>query len=88
LWTQRLLAFGVGNAPLNRHKRDEGRRRSVGLGTTEPAAELRETTCVECGATTIDPHGWAAFRVDLEPGDEPELAFYCPACCEREFGGT
>jgi hypothetical protein len=27
---------------------------------------------------------WEAYVTDDEP---PELAFYCPECAEREFGG-
>jgi len=27
---------------------------------------------------------WPAYLTDDEP---PELAFYCPECAEREFGG-
>jgi hypothetical protein len=30
--------------------------------------------------------GWRAYRVNVEEGDEPAVAFYCPACAEREFG--
>jgi hypothetical protein len=31
--------------------------------------------------------GWCGYRVDEPYTDEPpELAFYCPACAEREFG--
>jgi hypothetical protein len=54
--------------------------------TDEPTTEVRELVCVECEVTTaVDPVGWVAFRVDLDPGDEPELAFYCPTCAKREF---
>jgi hypothetical protein len=28
--------------------------------------------------------GWQAHRADLD-GEEPELAFYCPVCADREF---
>jgi hypothetical protein len=31
-----------------------------------------------------DEECWAAYLNDEEP---PEVAFYCPACAEREFGG-
>ena len=50
----------------------------------------RPLRCVECGRTTpADARGWRAFRAD-DPRDdaEPELAFFCPACAEREFGST
>jgi hypothetical protein len=42
--------------------------------------------CVECGAVWLavnDDRG-QAWLTDDEP---PELAFYCPDCAEREFGG-
>jgi hypothetical protein len=43
--------------------------------------------CVEFGATaTGDGRGWAAYRTDLEEGDEPAVATYCPSCAKREFG--
>jgi hypothetical protein len=49
----------------------------------DPVSEQHELICLECGLTTADvPHGWAAFRVDLESADDPELAFYCPAYAE------
>ena len=39
--------------------------------------------CVECGTGSTDRAlGWQAHRVDLE-----EIAFYCPGCAGREFGG-
>jgi hypothetical protein len=42
--------------------------------------------CVECGERAADRAcGWRAYRVDFDEGDEPELAFYCQACAEREF---
>jgi hypothetical protein len=31
-----------------------------------------------------DEDRWAAYMTDDE---RPELAFYCPDCAEREFGG-
>jgi len=30
-----------------------------------------------------DDERWSAYLTDGEP---PELAFFCPACAEREFG--
>jgi hypothetical protein len=45
-------------------------------------------TCQECNRAT-DPEwrGWRAYRSDDPELDEPPaLAFYCPACAEREFG--
>jgi hypothetical protein len=45
--------------------------------------------CAEC-STFSNEHawGWRAYRVDdPEQGGLPGLAFYCPSCAEREFGG-
>jgi hypothetical protein len=43
--------------------------------------------CVECRRfSSHRAPGWRAYRVDeLEGDNEPELAFYCPACARREF---
>jgi hypothetical protein len=40
--------------------------------------------CAECTALWLpnDPDRWEAYLTDDEP---PELAFFCPACAEREF---
>jgi hypothetical protein len=40
--------------------------------------------CAECDARWLpaDEDRWSAYLTDDEP---PELAFYCPACGEREF---
>ena len=39
--------------------------------------------CVECGRAWLNGRErWRAYLVDLD-----ELAFYCPACAAREFGG-
>jgi ribosomal protein S27AE len=43
--------------------------------------------CAECGAAIWlpdDDERWQAWLTCDEP---PELAFYCPNCAEREFGG-
>jgi len=42
--------------------------------------------CAECQAAWLpaDEERWSAYLTDDEP---PELAFYCPPCAEREFGG-
>jgi hypothetical protein len=43
-------------------------------------------TCVECDARWLpaDEERWAAYLTDDEPA---EVAFFCPACAKREFGG-
>jgi hypothetical protein len=40
--------------------------------------------CVECGALWLpaDEERWQAWLTCDEP---PEIAFYCPACGDREF---
>jgi hypothetical protein len=42
--------------------------------------------CAECGTVWLpsDEDRWEAYLTDDEP---PELAFFCPACAEREFKG-
>lgn len=42
--------------------------------------------CAECEAIWLpaDDERWQAWHTEDEP---PELAFYCPECAEREFGG-
>jgi hypothetical protein len=41
--------------------------------------------CAECGAPWLpaDEERWSAYHTDDEP---PELAFFCLACAEPEFG--
>jgi hypothetical protein len=53
--------------------------------------QLRERTyvvaCEECRRLSDDRWlGWRACRADDPDGDEPLLAFYCPACAAAEFG--
>ena len=44
--------------------------------------------CAECKSSSgLYWHGWKAYRTDNPELDEPPaLAFYCPACSDREFG--
>jgi hypothetical protein len=44
--------------------------------------------CQECGCpSSLRWWGWRAYRTDdPELNEPPTLAFYCPACAEREFG--
>ena len=44
--------------------------------------------CVECGISSgLYWVGWRAYRTDdPELAEDPQLAFYCPACALREFG--
>jgi hypothetical protein len=45
--------------------------------------------CAQCRCLSgLRWAGWRAYRVDDPELDEPPaLAFYCPSCAEREFGG-
>jgi hypothetical protein len=46
--------------------------------------------CAECPrVSSVSARGWKAFRSDDPDADEePRLAFYCPECAQREFGGS
>jgi hypothetical protein len=41
-------------------------------------------SCAECEVPWLpaDEERWSAYLTDDEP---PEIAFFCPACSEREF---
>jgi hypothetical protein len=44
--------------------------------------------CVECPrVSSVSARGWRAYRVDRLDDEEPALAFYCPACAQRESAG-
>ena len=45
--------------------------------------------CAECGTlSAAEAWGWRGYRMDvLDEYALPELAFYCPECSAREFGG-
>jgi predicted RNA-binding Zn-ribbon protein involved in translation (DUF1610 family) len=51
---------------------------------------LNPVNCPQCGKTSSGKWlGWRAYRSDDPELDEPPaLAFFCPACSEREFGPT
>ncbi len=45
--------------------------------------------CEECGTVDDGERGWRAYRLDEpERDEEPAVAFYCPACAEREFADS
>lgn len=53
--------------------------------------EQRQMNTVECRECGISSGAfwirWRAYRCDDPERDEPPtLAFYCPACADREFG--
>jgi hypothetical protein len=55
---------------------------------SDPVDTARTVTCIECGCSSdANWTGWWACRCD-EPefGEPPGIAFYCPACADREFG--
>jgi hypothetical protein len=43
--------------------------------------------CAECGAAIWLPDDDERWQAWLTCDEAPELAFYCPNCAEREFGG-
>ena len=49
---------------------------------------VKPLRCVECRALSdLEARRWRSYRIDDPTEDEPPaLAFYCPACAEREFG--
>lgn len=51
-----------------------------------PPEPNRTLQCVECGAHTVVAHRWRAYRADVEPGEAPTVAFYCPECAKAVFG--
>jgi hypothetical protein len=44
--------------------------------------------CIECGTISEgDADGWRAYIAFIEEdGKPPEIAIYCPACANLEFG--
>jgi hypothetical protein len=45
--------------------------------------------CTECGCeSTGAERGWQGQLVDLNDDGGDEVAFFCPDCAAREFGGT
>ena len=45
--------------------------------------------CAECEARWLPPDSkrWQAHLGGNDLDEPPEVAFYCPECAEREFGG-
>jgi hypothetical protein len=83
--------------PRSRHDRREGGDRPIVAGAVwrrgDDAAmgEQRLMNTVECRECGISSGAfwirWRAYRCDdPEQGEAPSLAFYCPACADREFG--
>jgi hypothetical protein len=43
--------------------------------------------CCECGRASCGATiGWEGHLVDLDDDGQDEVAFFCSACAEREFG--
>ncbi|MBA3842779.1 MAG: hypothetical protein H0X39_09200 [Actinobacteria bacterium] len=66
---------------------ERGLRRPHGAAGHGEAASVH---CAECDTSSgLRWRGWRGYRVDDPETDElPSLAFYCPACAEREFGAS
>jgi len=58
------------------------------MGEQQGEHTVRTVACCECGISSGAYWvGWRAYRTDDPETDEPPaLAFYCPACADREFG--
>jgi len=56
--------------------------------TGRPKRAVSIVHCQECGsASSLTWRGWRSYRTDdPELNEPPAIAFYCPACAEREFG--
>jgi hypothetical protein len=66
-------------------KRERG---AEGAGRREYAPP-EPLVCVECRTvSSFYAWSWRAYRIaDPERHGAPTLAFYCPACADREFEG-
>lgn len=55
----------------------------------ETTGDVHVLACAECPrVSSVTARGWKAYRVDdVDESEPPELAFYCPDCAGREFGG-
>lgn len=73
----------VGHGDCMERRRGD-QRRAAGGG----ANAVNLVRCQECGClSSLRWWGWRAYRTDdPELTEPPTLAFYCPACAEREFG--
>ena len=63
-------------------------RRDARNATGKQRDAVHLVRCQECGClSSLRWWGWRAYRTDdPELSEPPSLAFYCPACAEREFG--
>lgn len=60
----------------------------LGMEDRGITGDVHVLACVKCPrVSSVSARGWKAYRSDdPETGEQPTLAFYCPACAEREFG--
>jgi hypothetical protein len=63
-------------------------RCGMGIDSRHGERTLNTVECRECGISSgAFWIRWRAYRIDDPEFDEaPALAFYCPACADREFG--
>jgi hypothetical protein len=62
--------------------------RSMSAWSRHEEQTLNTVECRECGISSgAFWIRWRAYRTDdPELNEPPSLAFYCPACADREFG--
>jgi hypothetical protein len=61
-------------------------RNHEGVDTTDE--DIHVLACVECPrVSSVSARGWKAYRVERLDDERPSLAFYCPACAQRESAG-
>ena len=66
----------------------EKMRYGMGIDSRQGERALNIVECRECGSSSgAFWIRWRAYRIDdPELEEPPALAFYCPACSDREFG--
>ena len=66
----------------------EKMRCGMGIDSRQGERALNIVECRECGISSgAFWIRWRAYRIDdPEYSEPPALAFYCPACADREFG--
>jgi hypothetical protein len=66
----------------------EKMRSGMGIDSRQGERALNIVECRECGISSgAFWIRWRAYRIDdPELEEPPALAFYCPACSDREFG--
>jgi len=69
---------------------NEGDEANVNASRDHRIQAVTTVRCAECKCSSgLYWQGWRAYRVDdPELGEPPAIAFYCPACADREFGAA